>query len=89
MAGKRKIPQRMCVGCQQMKSKYELLRVVHTPEDEFLLDETGKKSGRGAYICKNGECFLKAFKEKRLEKSFKCKVEQSVYDSLRAKFENE
>lgn len=87
MAGQKKIPQRMCVGCQQMKSKYDLLRIVHTPEDEFLIDETGKKSGRGAYICKSAECFTKAFKEKRLERSFKCKVEESVYEALKARFE--
>ncbi len=88
MAGKKRIPQRMCVGCQQMKSKYDLLRIVHTPEDEFLIDESGKKSGRGAYICKDAACFAKAFKEKRLEKAFKCKVGQEVYETLRERFES-
>ena len=68
----KKIPQRMCVGCQEMHNKKELLRIVKTPEGEYLLDDTGKKSGRGAYVCHKEECLNKAFKEKRLEKSFGC-----------------
>lgn len=83
MATLKKIPQRMCVGCQQMRSKRELIRIVRTPEDEFIVDPTGKKSGRGAYICPDEACFKKAVKEKRFEKSFKSAVDDKVYDELR------
>lgn len=81
----KKIPQRMCIGCQNTFNKRDLLRLVRTPEGEYLVDETGKKSGRGAYICKNELCFQTAFKEKRLEKSFKSKIDQEVYEMLRSK----
>nr|WP_092067715.1 YlxR family protein [Dendrosporobacter quercicolus]NSL46736.1 YlxR family protein [Dendrosporobacter quercicolus DSM 1736]SDL62186.1 hypothetical protein SAMN04488502_101373 [Dendrosporobacter quercicolus] len=80
----KKIPQRMCVGCQQMKNKKELLRIVRTPEEAIVLDNTGKKAGRGAYVCRNEQCFAKAFKEKRLEKAFKHAVDPDVYDQLKA-----
>ena len=85
MATQKKLPQRMCVGCQQMHSKRELIRIVHTPEGEFAVDETGKKSGRGAYVCRDEACFAKAFKEKRFEKSFKCAVEPAVYEAIKAR----
>ena len=61
----KKIPLRMCTGCMEMKPKKELIRVVKTPEGEVTVDLTGKKSGRGAYICRNIECLEKAFKAKR------------------------
>lgn len=80
----KKIPQRMCVGCQAMKSKKELLRVVRTPAGEILLDITGKKSGRGAYVCPSEECLTKAVKQKRLEKALEHAVSQEVFDQLRA-----
>ncbi len=80
----KKIPQRMCVGCQQMKNKKELLRIVRTPEGDIILDATGKKAGRGAYVCRDEQCFTKAFKEKRLEKALKQAVDASVYDQLRS-----
>ena len=64
MSTVKKIPQRQCVGCQQMKSKKEMIRVLHTAENEFILDPTGKKSGRGAYICPDAECLNKAIKNK-------------------------
>jgi predicted RNA-binding protein YlxR (DUF448 family) len=80
----KKIPQRMCVGCQEMKNKKELLRVVRTPEDQIVLDVTGKKSGRGAYVCRNEQCLAKAFKEKRLEKALKHVIIAHVYDELKA-----
>ena len=73
---------RMCLGCGEMKPKKELVRVVKTPEDEILLDITGKKSGRGAYICPNAECLAKARKAKRMEKNFACRISDEVYDSL-------
>lgn len=78
----KKIPQRLCVGCQEMKNKRELLRIVRTPEDQIVLDTTGKKSGRGAYICQNEQCLLKAFKEKRLERALKRVIDANVYDEL-------
>lgn len=79
----KKIPQRMCVGCQEMKNKKELLRIVRTPEGEIVIDSTGKKSGRGAYVCSNEACLNKAFKEKRLEKALKETVDPTIYEQLR------
>lgn len=82
MAAVKKIPMRMCLGCGEMKPKKELVRVVKTPEDEILLDITGKKSGRGAYICPNAQCLAKARKARRMEKNFACRISDEVYDSL-------
>ena len=79
----KKIPFRMCVGCQDMKSKKELLRIVRTPEGEIVLDPTGKKAGRGAYMCRSEQCLTKAFKEKRLEKALKHPIGEAVYDALK------
>lgn len=73
----------MCVGCQNMKSKKELLRVVRTPDGEVILDPTGKKAGRGAYMCRSEQCLTKAFKEKRLEKALKHQIDEAVYNALR------
>ena len=83
MVIQKKTPQRMCVGCQEMKNKKELLRVVRTPENEVVLDTTGKKSGRGAYVCRNEQCLSKAFKEKRLERALKRVIEPQIYEQLR------
>ena len=83
----KKIPMRMCTGCGEMKPKKELVRVVKTPEGEFLLDLTGKKSGRGAYLCRSAECFKKCRKSKRLEKSFGCRIPDEVYDKLEGELE--
>nr|WP_093792029.1 YlxR family protein [Sporomusa acidovorans] len=74
----------MCVGCQEMKIKKELLRIVRTPEGEIILDPTGKKAGRGAYMCRNEQCLAKAFKEKRLEKALKHQIGEDVYNALRS-----
>ena len=82
MVTQKKTPQRLCVGCQQMKSKKELLRVVRTPDDEVILDKTGKKSGRGVYVCYNEQCLAKAFKEKRLERALKRVIDPEVYEQL-------
>ncbi|MDF2875989.1 RNase P modulator RnpM [Sporomusa sp.] len=79
----KKIPLRMCVGCQEMKSKKELLRVVRSPEGEVVLDPTGKKAGRGAYMCRSEQCLTKAFKEKRLERALKQQIAEDVYNALR------
>ncbi len=78
----KKVPMRMCTGCGEMKPKKELIRVVKTPEGEFLLDFTGKKSGRGAYLCRNMECLKSCRKSKRLEKSFSCRIPDEVYEKL-------
>lgn len=80
MANK-KIPMRQCVGCGEMKAKKELLRVLKT-EDGVLLDATGKKNGRGAYICANTECLKKARKSRGLERSLKVAIPDEVYDNL-------
>lgn len=79
----KKIPQRMCIGCQEMKNKKALTRIVRTPDGTILLDVTGKKSGRGAYICTDENCLTKAVKEKRLEKALKCPVPAGVYEQLK------
>ncbi|HCT65159.1 MAG TPA: DUF448 domain-containing protein [Lachnospiraceae bacterium] len=79
----KKIPLRKCTGCQEMKNKKELVRIVKNEDGEFSLDITGKKPGRGAYICKNVECLEKAQKCKGLERSFKSPVPKDVYQKLR------
>jgi predicted RNA-binding protein YlxR (DUF448 family) len=79
----KKIPLRKCTGCQEMKNKKELVRIVRSDENEFSLDFTGKKPGRGAYICPNTECLDKAQKNKGLERSFKGAVPKEVYEKLR------
>ena len=73
---------RKCVGCEEMKSKKEMMRVLKTSDDEFVLDATGKKNGRGAYLCQSKECFAKAVKNKGLERSFKQAIPKEVYDKL-------
>lgn len=78
----KKIPMRMCLGCGEMKPKKELIRAVKSPEGEISLDFTGKKHGRGAYICRSGECLEKARKGRRFEKSFSCRIEESVYEVM-------
>ncbi len=78
----KKIPMRMCLGCGQMKPKKELVRVVKSKEGEISLDITGKKQGRGAYICKCRECFDKARKSRKFEKEFLCKIEEEIYNGM-------
>lgn len=82
MAGVKKIPMRMCLGCGEMKPKKELIRAVKSPEGEIFLDLTGKKSGRGAYICRDINCLKLARKAKRFEKSFECRISDEVYDTM-------
>ena len=88
MPKERKLPQRMCVGCRIMKNKRELIRVVRTPEGEVLLDHTGKKSGRGAYICPDIECLNLAVKGKRLQKALQHEVGQEVLDLIREQLQS-
>ncbi len=82
----KKIPMRMCVGCGEMKPKREMMRVVRTPEDTFVLDMTGKKNGRGAYLCKNALCLEKAVRGKGLERSFKVRIPEEIMESLTKEF---
>ena len=79
----KKIPLRMCTGCMEMKPKKELIRIVKSPEGEVSVDLTGKKSGRGAYICKDIECLEKAFKAKRLSRNLDVAIDNEIYDRLR------
>lgn len=95
----KKLPLRKCTGCGEMKEKRELIRVVKGPDKkdedgnviangEISLDLTGKKPGRGAYVCKNTECFEKAQKARRFERSLSCKIPEDVYSQMKAELEN-
>ena len=81
-ASTKKVPVRRCVGCGEHFPKGELVRVLRTPEGEVLLDLTGKKSGRGAYICKKAACLKKARKSKRIDASLECSIPADVYDRM-------
>lgn len=83
----KKIPQRQCVGCGENKDKKSMVRVIKTSEDLIMLDDTGRKNGRGAYICKNGDCLLKALKNKGLERSLKAQIPDEVYEELKKEME--
>lgn len=84
----KKIPMRQCVGCRAMKPKKELIRVIRTPEDQVLLDKTGKRNGRGAYLCPDPDCFGKARKSKSLERSLKIAIPEDIYDHLEEELKN-
>lgn len=83
MSTAKKIPVRLCVGCGEMKPKKEMIRVLKISDDEFIIDKTGRKNGRGAYICSSKECLEKAISNHGLERSFKMKIDKEVYDRLR------
>ena len=83
----KKIPMRQCTGCGQMKGKRDMMRVLKTAENEICLDTTGKKNGRGAYVCMSRECLQWARKNRGLERSFKMSIPREVYDSLEGEFE--
>ena len=85
----KKIPQRKCVGCDIMKDKKALLRVVRSPEGEISLDKTGKKNGRGAYVCPAKECITRAVKEKCLEYALKSPIGEEVLQRLLEELEND
>ncbi|AGF55110.1 RNase P modulator RnpM [Clostridium saccharoperbutylacetonicum] len=85
----KKIPLRMCTGCMEMKPKKELVRVVKSPEGDVSIDLTGKKSGRGAYVCKSIECFEKAFKTKRLSRNLETNISEEIYEKLKDEVSNE
>ena len=85
---KMKTPLRKCTGCGEMKNKKEMFRVLKTPEDEIILDATGRKNGRGAYVCPSVDCLAKAMKSKGLERSLKVSVPEEVYEQLKKEMEN-
>ena len=78
----KKIPMRMCVGCREMKEKRELIRIVRTPEGETLMDPTGKKSGRGAYLCRKAECLKKAIRQHQLERQLQTSLTEETEQAL-------
>ena len=85
----RKVPLRMCTGCGEMKPKKELVRVVRSPEGEISLDMTGRKPGRGAYVCRSIECLRQARKARRFEKAFSCQIPEEVYDRMEKEMEQD
>ncbi len=87
MVSTKKFPQRQCIGCGEMKNKKEMIRILKTPEGEFVLDATGRKNGRGAYLCPSMECFKKAVRTKGLERSFKMAIPKDVYEALEKEME--
>ena len=87
MAVKKSVPKRQCIGCGEMKEKRELIRILRTPEEEIVLDATGKKNGLGAYLCHNHDCLTKAFKSKGLDRAFRTAVPKEVYEKLREELE--
>ena len=84
----RKIPMRQCLGCNEHKPKGDLLRVVRSPEEEITLDFTGKKSGRGAYICRDVKCLRRARKSLRIDRTLNCTVPAEVYDAMERELES-
>ena len=84
----KKIPLRMCIGCREMKPKSELDRIVKTPDGEIVIDKTNKISGRGAYICKSGDCLKKAEKTNALAHAFSGSVDREIYSRLAKERDN-
>lgn len=80
----RKIPSRLCIGCNEPHPKREMIRIVRSPEGEYAVDFTGKKPGRGSYLCRNRECFEAAKKNRGFERSFKSSIDKGIYDALEA-----
>ena len=83
----RKIPMRMCVGCREMKEKWELIRVVRSPDGVVSLDPTGKKSGRGAYVCRDPNCLKRAIKQRQLERQLDAALSPEAAEALQAELE--
>lgn len=84
----KRVPLRKCTGCQEMKSKKEMMRILRTTEGEIVLDTTGRKNGRGAYVCCSMECFEKAVRSKGLERSLKVQIPRETYESLKKEIES-
>ena len=87
MSTGKKLPQRQCIGCGEMKNKRDLIRVLKTSDGQITIDATGRKNGRGAYLCPSMDCFKKAVKGKGLERSFKMAIPKEVYESLEKEME--
>ena len=85
----KKIPLRMCTGCMEMKPKKDLIRVVKSKEGEVSVDLTGKKAGRGAYVCKSYGCLEKAFKTRRLSRNLDIQINEEIYNRLREEMDDE
>ncbi len=85
----KKIPMRQCIGCGEMKSKKEMMRVLKPAEGPIVLDMTGKKNGRGAYLCMTKECLQRARKSKGLERSFKMTIPDELYENLEKEFDED
>ena len=83
----KKIPLRQCIGCGEMKNKKEMIRILKTQGESFILDATGRKNGRGAYLCPSRECLQKAVKSRGLDRSFKMSVPKDVYEALEKEME--
>ena len=83
----KKIPMRMCVGCREMKEKRQLIRIVRTPEGEVAIDVTGKRSGRGAYVCRQAECLKRAIRQKQLERQLEITLTPEISGALTAEME--
>jgi uncharacterized protein len=88
MIKKRKVPMRVCIGCQEKKPKKELVRIVRTPNGEVMLDSTGKKAGRGAYICPQEVCLNKAIKARRLERNLQTKISDQLVKEITVTLKN-
>lgn len=78
----KKIPMRQCMGCNERREKKDLIRIIRAPEEEIVVDFTGKKNGRGAYICNSVECLQLARKKKSLERSLKTTIPEGIYQEL-------
>lgn len=89
MSPTKKQPLRKCLGCGEMKEKKELVRIVRSAEGEISLDPTGRKNGRGAYVCHNSECLKAAQKARRLEKAFRCKIDDELFEQLYSQLEQQ
>lgn len=88
MTTEKKVPMRMCLACRQMKDKHLLIRVVRSSVGEFSIDLTGKKNGRGAYICNSSECVNKCMKNRLLNRNFRCDISKEIYEKLAEEFKN-
>lgn len=87
MQKQKKVPQRKCIVCQTRDAKKGLIRVVKNKENEIFLDPTGRANGRGAYVCANQECMIKAIKSKALNRAFRTDVDDQVYEHLLSQLE--
>lgn len=83
----KKFPMRQCMGCNEHKPKGELIRVVRSPEGEISLDFTGKKNGRGAYLCRSAACLRRAAKSRRIDRVLDCKIDETVYEDMAKEIE--